>query len=67
MTHGIALTLPGSRHRSYLVWGTDSGGWHCSGVLVRLNVTIRMSRVLWLCEIWSGSQRCHLLLRWGQT
>ena len=67
MIRGLALTLPGSRHRSYLVWGTDGGGWGCSGVLLRVNLTLRLSRSLWLFECWTGSQRGHLLLRWGRA
>jgi hypothetical protein len=66
MIRGLVLSLPRARRRSYLVWGTDGGGWVCSGVLLRLNLSLRVSRTLWLCEFWSGSQRCHLLLRWGR-
>ena len=67
MIHGLAVTFPGSRHRNYLVWGSDGGGWGCSGVLLRLNLTLRVSRSLWLCELWTGSQRGHLLFRWGRA
>ena len=67
MIRGLALTFPGSRHRQYLVWGTDSGGWGLSGVLLRVNLLLRLSRECWLLELWTGSQRGHLLLRWGRT
>lgn len=67
MIHGLALTLPGSRHRQYLVWGTDGSGWGCSGVVCRINLLLRFSRHCWLLELWTGSQRGHLLLRWGQA
>lgn len=67
MIRGLALTFPGSRHRQYLVWGSDGGGWALSGVLCRINLSVRCSRHLWLLECWTGSQRGHLLLRWGRT
>ena len=67
MIRGLALTFPGSRHRQYLVWGADGGGWACSGVLLHVNVLVRLSRACWLLELWTGSQRGHLLLRWART
>ena len=67
MIRGLALTFPGSRHRSYLVWGADGSGWACSGVLGPVNLLLRCSRACWLLELWTGSQRGHLLLRWGRT
>lgn len=33
----------------------------------RLNLSLRVRWDLWVCELWSGTQRLHLLLRWGRA
>ena len=67
MIRGLALTFPGSRRRQYLVWGRDGGGWSLSGVVCRINLALRFRPDCWLIELWTGSQRGHVLLRWGRT
>lgn len=69
MIRGLAMTLPGSTQRQYLVWGRDGarGGWVVSGVLGGINLLIRLRSDLWLLECWTGTQRGHCLLRWGRV
>jgi hypothetical protein len=61
------LSTPWWSHQRFVVWGRDASGWMLMAAAFGLTGSLRLRGDLWLLEIWSRSQRYHLLLRWGEA